>query len=671
MVGERRPFVAYAISPVFFAKHSGGPLFFASDGGILVHVLVKHGGGSDFVASSSKASGLIVVFEKWVRDVQDLKLGDHPELEYIWHGNLHIRETSFSKLKSLVVEGCKICSIIPFHLLPYLSNLEALEVRKCVSVRTIFDVNNDSRPPSSSSSSLQLKKLILEELPNLEHIWNDEPQGILSLQCLQQVCVDRCKSIKSLFPTSVAIDKLEKLELKCCEGLEEIIANNKNKTVGSCNKVFIFHNLSSLTLWELPELNYFYSGLHHLEWPQLNLLNVYHCCKLRTFTAKFPSHLHEAHSTNEQAIVSVEKVVPKLEELLLSENDITMFSHEKFDLPLFNSIRYLKLMCFHGDQTTTFPYRFLLKVRNIEKLLVGCSSFREIFPSMAQLEGSEFLIFRASDFLSRLKELELNDLRELASIGLEHSWHTIPPVLQSLRVVGCSNLIHLVSYTTGSFSSLVDLTLTECHKLEYVFTSSTAITLSLLKNMSISRCDSMKEIVAELVDDSVKHDIMMPQLGTLSLYSLPKLECFYSGSSTFNFVCLREVSINECGIMKIFCQRGDLKTPLLPQDINAGIQEAHDTKTPFSTDHMSFQPHSESQEDTEGQSSHVDSDSTGRDRRPDVHQGPVLRKSNSVSDTKDSFISYLMDIDESDEKRPEELFFGPPSEPRSNSEGTW
>ncbi|KAI9078841.1 hypothetical protein K1719_039182 [Acacia pycnantha] len=373
-----------------------------------------------------------------VRDVHDLKLGDHPELEYIWHGNLHIREMSFSKLKSLVVEGCKICLVIPFHLLPYLSNLQALEVRKCVYVKTIFDVNKDSGPPSSSS--LQLKKLILEELPNLEHIWNEEPQGILSLQCLQQVCVDECKSIKSLFPTSVAIDKLEKLELKCCEGLEEIIANEKTEAS--------FKAAKCASLLQAEDI-----------------------------LTKLPSHLHEAHSTNEQAIVSVEKVVPKLEELLLSENDITMFSHEQFDAPLFNSIRYLKLMCFH-DQTTTFPYRFFLKVRNIQKLLVGCSSFREIFPSMAQLKGSEFLILQASGFLSRLKELELNDLRELSSIGLEHSWHTIPPALQSLRVLGCSNLIHLVSYIV-SFSSLVDLTLTECHKLEYVITSSTAIVVHL------------------------------------------------------------------------------------------------------------------------------------------------------------------------------------------------
>lgn len=187
-----------------------------------------------------------------VRDVQDLKLGDHLELEDVWHGVFDIPEMGFSKLKSLVMERCKICLVIPFHLLPYLSNLEELEVRNCDSVKAIFDVKGFSRngmkvidSGPTSPYSLHLKKLILEKLPNLDHIWNDDPQGILSLQCLQQACVDGCKSIKSLFPTSVAIDKLEKLEVKCCEGLEEIIAKDKTEVT---SKVFIFHNLSSLTL---------------------------------------------------------------------------------------------------------------------------------------------------------------------------------------------------------------------------------------------------------------------------------------------------------------------------------------------------------------------------------------------------------------------------------------
>lgn len=241
-----------------------------------------------------------------------MKFGDHPELKDIWNGELQIQEMTFSKLKSLVVECCQIGSIIPFHILPYLSNLEALEVRKCDTVKTIFDVKNGSGLPPSSSY-LKLKILILEELPNLEHIWNESPQGILSLQCLQQVCVDRCDSIKSLFPASLAIDKLETLEVKYCGRLEEIIEEDKTE---ASDKVLIFHNLSSLKLWELPELKYF-NSVHRMEWPKLNSLNVYKCCKLMGTTTTPTTinphlttwgRLFETNAPDEQAIESVRKV---------------------------------------------------------------------------------------------------------------------------------------------------------------------------------------------------------------------------------------------------------------------------------------------------------------------------------------------------------------------------
>lgn len=261
-----------------------------------------------------------------------------------------------------------------------------------------------------------------------------------------------------------------------------------------------------------------------------------------------------------------------MEEVLLKENDVMMFSQEKSEGRLFKSIRYLKLMCYQGDQTE-FPCRFFLKVRNIEKLLVGCSSFREIFPWMLESEDSESFT-REFGFLPCLKELELIDLGELECIGLEHLWHAVPNLLKSLRVVECSSLVRLVVYPV-SFSSLVNLTVTKCHKLEYVFTSSTAKSLTSLKNMSISKCDSMTVVVAEVVNSSGNEGIMIGQLQTVSLYSLPKLECFYSGSCRLKFASLTNVSITECGIMEFFCQRGDLTTAQWPSNLNTRIQVEH------------------------------------------------------------------------------------------------
>lgn len=46
---------------------------------------------------------------------------------------------------------------------------------------------------------------------------------------------------------------------------------------GRETKQFNFHCLITFTLWELPELKYFYPGKNSLEWPMLSHLDIYHC----------------------------------------------------------------------------------------------------------------------------------------------------------------------------------------------------------------------------------------------------------------------------------------------------------------------------------------------------------------------------------------------------------
>lgn len=78
---------------------------------------------------------------EFARDVQHLNLGDHPELEDIWLGVMAVPNGGFNQLKTLIVGGCHFLSnnVIPSHLLPFLSNLEELHVRNCVSIKAIFD----------------------------------------------------------------------------------------------------------------------------------------------------------------------------------------------------------------------------------------------------------------------------------------------------------------------------------------------------------------------------------------------------------------------------------------------------------------------------------------------------------------------------------------------------
>ncbi|KAH1214226.1 hypothetical protein GmHk_14G041999 [Glycine max] len=138
------------------------------------------------------------------RDVSCLILGDNLLLQEIWHGSMPIPDLCFCYLHSLIVDGCQFLSDVPlFNLLPLLSKLETLEVQKCDSVRTIFDVKctitldrkGTTMGPASFPLPFPLKKLTLWELPNLGNVWNEDPHRILRIQLLQEVHLDKCKCL--------------------------------------------------------------------------------------------------------------------------------------------------------------------------------------------------------------------------------------------------------------------------------------------------------------------------------------------------------------------------------------------------------------------------------------------------------------------------------------------
>jgi len=107
-------------------------------------------------------------------------------------------------------------------------------------------------------------------------------------------------------------------------------------------------------------------------------------------------------------------------------------------------------------------------VPNVEKLEVYAGSLKGIFcrQSSNNVDYSELLL--------RLKELHLESLGELISIGLENSW-TEPFVrnLEIFKVISCSSLKNLVA-STVFFSNLTYLKIESCDNMLYLFTSSTA-----------------------------------------------------------------------------------------------------------------------------------------------------------------------------------------------------
>ncbi|KAH1240841.1 putative disease resistance protein [Glycine max] len=452
----------------------------------------------------------------------DKRLTVSPLLQEIWLGSRPIPKSCFSNLKYLTVDGCQFLTdvVIPFYLLPFLTNLQELHVRNCGSVKSIFDVKTAMGLGAAAFPRplpFSLKKLTLERLPKLENVWNEDPHGILTMQLLQHVIVEKCKCLTSVFPASVAKD-LEILVVKDCEELMEIVAeDNADPREDNLELTFPCPCVRSLKLQGLPKFKYFYY------------------CSLQCDMFQTPTE-DEMPTSN-------------LKCLSLGEKGLEMIKRGEFQRNFIHKLQVLTL-CFHNG-SDVFPYEILQLAPNIEKLVVYNASFKEINVDYTGL-------------LLQLKDLCLESLPELVSIGLENS--SIQPLLgnlETLEVIGCSSLKDLVP-STVSFSNLTYLEVERCHCLLYLFTSSTARSLGQLKRMEIKWCDSIEEVVVSKErDESHENEIIFPQLKCLKLEGLRKLRRFYRGS-LLSFPSLEELSVIDCRWMETLCP-GTLKADKLVQ----------------------------------------------------------------------------------------------------------
>ncbi|KAG6736113.1 hypothetical protein POTOM_061186 [Populus tomentosa] len=184
---------------------------------------------------------------------------------------------------------------------------ENLFIDGCDSVEEIFDlqvlINVEQRLAVTAS---QLRVVRLTNLPHLKHVWNRDPQGILSFHNLCTVEVEGCLGLRSLFPASIALNlvQLEELQIDTC-GVEEIVAKDEGLEEGP---EFLFPEVTDLHLVKLPELKRFYPGTHTSEWPRLETLRVYHSEKIEIF----PSEIKCSHEPCREDHVDIEGQQPLL-----------------------------------------------------------------------------------------------------------------------------------------------------------------------------------------------------------------------------------------------------------------------------------------------------------------------------------------------------------------------
>ncbi|KAI8000517.1 putative disease resistance protein [Camellia lanceoleosa] len=169
----------------------------------------------------------------------------------------------YPKLRRLEVFRCPSLStvLLPFNLLQRLQHLEKLQVSNCEKLEQVFDFGSEGEGMKLSS----LKDLYLIKLPRLKHILNCSSRQHVQLCNLRSMKVRLCGKLKYVFQpsTAQALHQLEKLWVRDCEEIEEIVAAKQNEGQQEEERVdykMVFKSLKELRLRRLPNLSGFCTG---------------------------------------------------------------------------------------------------------------------------------------------------------------------------------------------------------------------------------------------------------------------------------------------------------------------------------------------------------------------------------------------------------------------------
>ncbi|KAG8650690.1 hypothetical protein MANES_07G061980v8 [Manihot esculenta] len=268
------------------------------------------------------------IYMKYIgfKEIYDIQLSNFPMLKEKWHGQFPFE--NLRHIRRLVVDECAFFSnAISSNLLKHLSCLYMLAVERCDSVEDLFDLEGLNDDEDNDGLLKSLKELRLIDLPRLRHVWNKDPQGILSFRNLALLKVENCSSLTNIFTLSMALGlvKLKHLELKRCNLVQHIITKEVEEEIAKDNT--IFPSMESMSLDCLPNLSCFYSASDVLKCPSLKRIEMVGCPNMELLASKFCkehdlSMIAEGNGERIAASSGGKVFIPSLEELRVEYNTI-------------------------------------------------------------------------------------------------------------------------------------------------------------------------------------------------------------------------------------------------------------------------------------------------------------------------------------------------------------
>lgn len=145
-----------------------------------------------------------------------------------------------------------------------------------------------------------LERLILEQMDKMVHIWHKQlaPDAFSKLD---YIALWKCKKLLHVFPPIMInrLQKLDRLRVNLCESVRCIFGrewpNSTGKRIETTTQSteagtalrFVFPQVTLLELWDLPELNSFYPGVHITKWPMLRRMHLHGCDSVKILASEF------------------------------------------------------------------------------------------------------------------------------------------------------------------------------------------------------------------------------------------------------------------------------------------------------------------------------------------------------------------------------------------------
>ncbi|KAL5547432.1 hypothetical protein UlMin_002663 [Ulmus minor] len=439
-----------------------------------------------------------------------------------------------------------------------------LEIYSFPQLKNFCLKNNEVRYIVHSTKEIQpcsafqnLETLNLENLRNLEKICYGNVK-MESFGKLRRVDVSNCDKLKNLFSFSIA--QLERLEIRRCPVMEEVVVTNEHEE-GRLEK-HSFPKLKYLVLEDLPNLRRFCTG-DCIECPSLLKLEIENCGVLRKFI-----------SNNEEEVEGPffnEKVsFPILEYLLLERVNLKILWADQLSITSFGmqNLKWLEVVsCDILSHLSSLDVaRSLLQLKELH--LSGCKDMEAVFITKEPIEEET----PQKISFPKLKYLELEDLPNLRRFCTGDCIEC--PSLLKLEIENCGVLRKFISnneeevegtffnekfclqvsfpileylllervnlkilwadqlsITSFGMQNLKRLEVVSCDILSHLSSLDVARSLLQLEKLRLWDCKDMEAVLVtkEPIEEGTPQKISFPKLKNLELCNLQNIRQFCAG----------------------------------------------------------------------------------------------------------------------------------------------